>query len=125
MKEEVVLRWSETKIWLPLLLMGALVVISYRARRWPSADNCIELIAYGAGVYGAYWLWHRGATEPTDGAWILMGAACAVAVVSARGIFKVLNAIHALAAPRGNQTVDAGGAVGSTDGTDTKTTDQS
>lgn len=83
-------------IWVNSGLVIALIVRAFRRRKWPTAEEVIELLAYGAGLYGATWMADRSigmtADEQGGGAWVLMGAALAVALVSARGIHRTLTA---------------------------------
>ena len=61
--------WSmkHEHIWLPVLLIVGVVVQAYRAKRKPNLYDVSDLIAYGAGLYGAAWVLYKASKMDSDG----------------------------------------------------------
>lgn len=72
-----------------LLLLVLLGTSSILRKRWPTSDQCTELLAYGAGLFQGLQLLDRGRKESgVDEAWALLTVAAVILLASARGVWR-------------------------------------
>jgi hypothetical protein len=74
-----------------VVLMTLLLICGIHRKRWPTTDECTELLAYGAGALKALELLRRGQnlTNPEE-AWTLMTAGIVILLASFRGTWRLV-----------------------------------
>jgi len=83
---------------------------SWAARRWPEVDKCIEIIAYGSGLYAACILVPKAfmMDDPSQGMRLaLFTGAVVTGIASARGAWVVLSAVNSQAEPQADNATHA------------------
>lgn len=92
---------------LPIIVPAFVLVIylwrCFSARRWPDIDKCIEIIAYGSGLYAACILVPKAFVmdEPSHSVRLaLFTGAVVIGIASVRGSWIVLSTITSRVEPK-------------------------
>lgn len=77
-------------IWIPIILIGGVVVQASRARRKPNLYDVSDLIAYGAGLYGAAWVFYKASKMDSSGvSWAMSVGSLLAMLAMVPGFWRV------------------------------------
>jgi hypothetical protein len=83
-------------VWITAMLVVLLCYRGWKAKRWPDTESTIELLAYGAGVYGATSLLRTGASMQVADAnsFPALAGGVVLLLASIKGAWRVLGALR-------------------------------
>ncbi len=83
-------------VWITATLVVLLCYRGWKAKRWPDTESTIELLAYGAGVYGAASLLRTGAAMNVADAnsFPALAGGVILLLASVKGAWRVLGALR-------------------------------
>jgi hypothetical protein len=88
-------RLSRPHVYVTFSLIAVLIIVSFRKRKRPDIATVIEIMAYGAALWGASSLFLRGAdmTAEEPGAWESIAGAVALFAAAITGVWDSLKKI--------------------------------
>jgi hypothetical protein len=89
--------YHPSPLYIPVLLLIALVVRSRYCKQWPEMDKLVEIIAFSAGIYAASAMFLKAFSvhsEIPEMAWALFTGAAVTGFASVRGAWVVFSSIR-------------------------------
>ena len=83
-------------VWITATLVILLCYRGWKVKRWPDTENTVELLAYGAGVYGAASLLRTGASMSVAdvNSFPALAGGVILLLASIKGAWRVLDGLR-------------------------------